>query len=56
MLSLTIHNLGKVTLFRCAGRITAGDGDVLRNAILTPLHKRTVVLDLARSVLWTPPA
>ena len=47
MLSLNIHNLGKVTLFRCAGRITAGDGDVLRNAILTPLHKRTVVLDLA---------
>jgi anti-sigma B factor antagonist len=47
MLSLTIHNLGKVTLFRCAGRITAGDGDVLRNAILTPLHQRTVVLDLA---------
>jgi len=47
MLSLTIHNLGDVTVFRCAGRITADDGNVLRNAVLTQLPIRIAVLDLA---------
>ena len=47
MLSLTIHNLGDVTVFRCAGRITADDVNVLRNAVLTQPHIRIAVLDLA---------
>ena len=46
MLSLTIHNLGDVTVFRCAGRITADDVNVLRNAVLTQPHIRIAVLDL----------
>lgn len=47
MLSLTIQNLGDVTLFRCDGRITADDGNHLRNAFLSQPHMRTAVLDLA---------
>jgi anti-sigma B factor antagonist len=46
MLTLTTHNLGDVTIFRCAGRITAGDGDVLRNAVLNRPPLQVVVLDL----------
>ena len=46
MLSLTIHNLEDVTVFRCAGRITAGDEAALRNAFLTQPHIRVAVLDL----------
>ncbi len=47
MLSFTIQKLGDVTLFRCEGRITADDGDHLRNAFLSQPHMRTAVLDLA---------
>ena len=47
MLSLIIHNLGELTVFRCAGRIIAGDGDALRHAVLTQPHMRVAVLDLA---------
>ncbi|HYY69603.1 MAG TPA: STAS domain-containing protein [Terriglobales bacterium] len=47
MLSLTIHNLGDVTVFRCAGRITAEDRDVLRNAVSSRPGMRIAVLDLA---------
>ena len=47
MLSLTTHNLGDVTVFRCAGRITADDVNVLRNAVLAQPHIRIAVLDLA---------
>jgi anti-anti-sigma factor len=47
MLSLTIHNLGEVTVFRCVGRITAEDRDALRNTVLTQPHIRIAVLDLA---------
>lgn len=47
MLGLTIHNLGDVTVFQCAGRITANDGDVLRRAVFSQSPIRAVVLDLA---------
>ena len=47
MLSLTIHNLGDVTVFRCEGRITADDGNILRNAVLAQPDIRIAVLDLA---------
>jgi anti-sigma B factor antagonist len=47
MLSLTIQKLGDVTLFQCAGRITAGDGDILRIAVRTLSRVRTIVIDLA---------
>ncbi len=47
MLSLTIHNLDDVTVFRCAGRITASDEAALRNAFLAQPHIRVAVLDLA---------
>ena len=47
MLSLTIQNLGDVTVFQCSGRITADDKGVLQRAVLTQPHIRTAVLDLA---------
>ncbi|HZR29926.1 MAG TPA: STAS domain-containing protein [Terriglobales bacterium] len=47
MLSLTIHNLDDVTVFRCAGRITTEDETILRNAFLTQPKTRIAVLDLA---------
>ena len=47
MLSLTIQKLGDVSVFQCAGRLTAGDGDILRIAVRTQSRVRTVVLDLA---------
>jgi len=47
MLSVTTHNLGKLTLFRCAGRITAGYAGVLHDVVLSQLHNRTAVLDFA---------
>ncbi len=47
MLSLSIHHLGDVAVFRCAGRITAEDGDELRAAVLSHNSIRTAVLDLA---------
>ncbi len=47
MLTLTIHNLGDVTVFRCAGRITTDSGDALRNAVLNHHHISIAVLDLA---------
>ena len=47
MLSLTIQNLGDVTVFRCAGRITFGSGNDLRTAISTQSRMRIAVLDLA---------
>lgn len=46
MLSLTIHNLGQVTLVRCAGRITADSGNVLRDGVITHVHTHTAVLDM----------
>jgi anti-anti-sigma factor len=47
MLSLTIHNLGDVTIFRCAGRIMFPCADTLRTAVLRQPRFRVVVLDLA---------
>src|SRR5256885_1169134 len=47
MLSLEIRNLGDVTVFRCAGRITANDADGLRKAVLAQSNVRVAVLDLA---------
>ena len=47
MLTLTIHQLGDVTVFRCVGRITAEDRDALRIAVVTRPHLRIAVLDLA---------
>lgn len=47
MLSLTVHNLGDVTVFRCAGRIEFGGGDGLQAAISTQSQVRIAVLDLA---------
>ena len=48
MLSLTVQNLGDVTMFRCVGRITLADADVLRIAVLTQQRGRVAVLDLAQ--------
>ncbi len=47
MLSLTIHDLGELTVFQCAGRIIAGDADVLRSAVLSQSRVRITVLDMA---------
>ena len=47
MLSLTVHNLGDVTVFRCAGRIEFGGGDGLQASISTQSQMRIAVLDLA---------
>ena len=47
MLRLTTQNLGDVTVFRLAGRITAGDSDGLRNAVRNQRDARVLVLDLA---------
>ena len=47
MLNLKIQNLGDVTVFRCAGRITADDADGLRKAVLAQSQLRVAVLDLA---------
>jgi anti-anti-sigma factor len=48
MLNLTVHDLGDVTIFRCAGRITFPYADELRNAIQKPQPGRVAVLDLAQ--------
>ena len=47
MLRLSVQNLGDVTVFRCNGRIAAGDEDVLRNAVRSQNGTRVAVLDLA---------
>jgi anti-anti-sigma factor len=47
MLRLTTQNLGDVTVYRLAGRITAGDSDGLRNAVRNQRDARVLVLDLA---------
>jgi anti-sigma B factor antagonist len=47
MLNLSIHNLGDTAVFRCAGRITFGDGDALQTAISRQQPIRVAVLDLA---------
>lgn len=47
MLSLTVHRLGDVTVFRCTGQIAFGSGDGLRTALSTQSRSRIAVLDLA---------
>ena len=47
MLTLKIQNLGDVTVFRCAGRLTSDDVDGLRKAVQAQSQLRVAVLDLA---------
>lgn len=47
MLSLTVHRLGDVTVFRCTGQIAFGSGDGLRTALSTHSRSQIAVLDLA---------
>ena len=47
MLRLTMQNLGDVTVFRLAGRITAGDNEGLCKAVQSQRDTRVAVLDLA---------
>ena len=47
MLSLTTQKLGDVTVFRCAGRLTADHGDDLRRTVISQPPLRMAVLDLA---------
>jgi anti-anti-sigma factor len=47
MLRLSVQNLGDVTIFRCHGRLTAGDEDSLRNAVRSQHGTRIAILDLA---------
>ena len=46
MLKFTIHNLGDVAVFECAGRITVEAGEALRSAVLRQPFVQLVVLDL----------
>jgi anti-anti-sigma factor len=48
MLSLTVHILGDVTVFRCVGRITFAYTDTLRIAVIKQTRLRVVVLDLGQ--------
>jgi anti-anti-sigma factor len=47
MLSLSIHNLGDVAVFKCSGRITLEDEQRLRRAVLSQSELRMAVIDLA---------
>ena len=48
MVHVIIFEVGDATVVRCRGRIVVGDDySILRNAILSQTHARTVVLDLA---------
>jgi anti-anti-sigma factor len=48
MVHVIIFEVGDVTVVRCRGRIVVGDDySILRNAVLSQTHARTVVLDLA---------
>ena len=48
MLNVEVHNLGEVTIFRCAGRIAFGYVDRLLNVISKWPCPRIAVLDLAQ--------
>ncbi len=51
MLSVTVQDLGDVTVLRCEGRNVAGqEADILRKAALAQVNRRTVVVDLTRVV------
>jgi len=47
MLGITIHNLGDVTIYRCAGRIVFGYEDRVLSAVRKQPGVRIAVLDLA---------
>ena len=55
MLNLKIQNLGDVTVFRCAGRITADDADGLRKAVLAQSQLRVAVLERAAALAAVVP-
>ena len=49
MLNATAQKLGDSTVLRCQGRIVIGDAyGILRDAVLSQTHSRTLVLDLAQ--------
>jgi len=49
MLNATVQKLADTTVIRCQGRIVVGEAyTVLRNAVLSQIHTRTLVLDLAQ--------
>jgi anti-sigma B factor antagonist len=49
MLKITVQKLGDTSVFRCHGRIVAGDdGSILRKAVFGQRHTRMIVIDLAR--------
>ena len=48
MLRLKIHHLGDVSVFCCAGGLTFGHAETLRNAVLAHPRMRKAVLDLAK--------
>ena len=49
MLKITVQKLGGTNVFRCHGRIVAGDsGSILRDAVLSQRDARMLVIDLAR--------
>ena len=50
MLSLTIQQLGDVTIAHCAGRIAFPDAHELRVALLRQLRTRTFILNLVDTV------
>lgn len=50
MLSLTIQQLGDITIAHCAGRIAFPDARELRVALLRQLRTRTLILNLVGTV------
>ena len=49
MLNATVQKVRDITVLRCHGRIVIGDAyTILRNAVLSQTHTRTLVLDLAQ--------
>jgi anti-anti-sigma factor len=49
MLHVIVFEVGTATMVRCRGRIGSGDDySILRNALLSQTHARTLVLDLAQ--------
>src|SRR5580704_10238225 len=49
MLKITVQKLGDASVLRCHGRIVAGGaGSILRKVVLSELHTKMIVIDLAR--------
>jgi anti-sigma B factor antagonist len=48
MLKITVQKLGDASVLRCHGRIVAGGaGSILRKVVLSELHTKMIVIDLA---------